>query len=57
MKYFLYTLLGVAIALAGLCIAISIGCAVNGVSFGQQITDWFGGWGKTTIETIETIKK
>lgn len=57
LKNFLYVLLGVGIAIAGLSIAICIGSAVNGLSFGQQITEWFGSIGKATVETIETVKK
>ena len=35
-------LLGMVFAVAIFCITVGIGCAVNGVTFGQQIANWFG---------------
>ncbi len=35
-------LLGMICAVAIFCITVGIGCAINGVTFGQQIVNWFG---------------
>lgn len=37
-----YVLLGVILAVAIFCAVIGVGCAVNGLTFGEQITSWFG---------------
>lgn len=37
----LYILLGMILAVALFCLVVGIGCAVNGVTFNQQIIDWF----------------
>lgn len=39
---FMLVLLGMVCAVAIFCITVGIGCAINGVTFGQQIVDWFG---------------
>ncbi len=41
-KNFMLVLLGMVCAAAIFCATVGIGCAVNGVTFGQQIVDWFG---------------
>ena len=46
---FMYVILGVLVAVAIFCITVGIGCAVNGVTFGQQIADWFGSSGASDI--------
>lgn len=38
----MFVLLGVIGAVAIFCVVVGIGCACNGVTFGQQIADWFG---------------
>lgn len=35
-------LIGVLSAVAIFCLVVAIGCAINGVSFGEQIVNWFG---------------
>lgn len=35
-------LIGIVVAVGIACLTIAIGCAVNGVSFSQQIVNWFG---------------
>lgn len=37
-----WVMLGVVSAVAIACLVVGIGCAVNGVTFAQQITNWFG---------------
>lgn len=40
-KSILYVVLGIVIAVALFCVAVGIGCAVNGLTFSEQIVDWF----------------
>ena len=55
LKMFLGILIGIVAAAAIFCVAVGIGCAVNGVTFGQQIVNWFGGGAKEVAETVETV--
>ena len=41
-KNIMLVLLGVVVAVGIFCVTVAIGCAINGISFGQQITQWFG---------------
>lgn len=41
-KNIMLVLLGMLIAVAIFCLVVGVGCAVHGVTFGQQIVDWFG---------------
>ena len=47
-----YVLLGIVLAIGIFCMVIGIASAVNDVSFGQQIVEWFG----TTKEVIEPVE-
>ena len=51
--------LGIVIGIvAAVCIGlltVAVGCAVNGVSFGQQIVDWFGTSTKATGDAIQEV--
>ena len=46
-------LIGVIAAIAIFCIAVGIGCAANGLTFGEQIVEWFG----TTASTGEEVEE
>lgn len=47
-------LLGMLIAVCVFCVVVAIGCAVNGIGFGQQIAQWFGSNSTETVkETID----
>ncbi len=35
-------IIGLIVAVAIACLAVAIGCAVNGISFTEQIVDWVG---------------
>lgn len=48
-------LLGMAVAVGIFCITVGIGCAVNGVTFGQQIANWFGSNSSTVEKVTEEI--
>lgn len=41
-KALLFVLLGVLVAVAVFCIVVAIGASVNGLSFFEQISSWFG---------------
>ncbi len=41
LKRLFYILIGMILAVTVFCIVVGIGCAVNGVTFNQQIIDWF----------------
>lgn len=52
MKIFLGVILGILIAVAVTLLAVAIGCAVNGIGFGEQIVEWFG----KSNETVEQAR-
>lgn len=52
LKMFLGILIGIVVAAVIFCIAVGIGCAVNGVTFGQQIVNWFGGGATEAAEEV-----
>lgn len=41
-KNIMFVLLGMIIAVAVFCAVVGIASAVNDISFGQQIVEWFG---------------
>lgn len=49
-KKIMFVLLGLLIAVGIFCVVVGIGCAINGVTFTQQIADWFG---SNAVEVIE----
>lgn len=54
-KNIMLVLLGILCAVAIFCLIVGIGCAVNGVTFGQQIADWFS-TAKPAVDTgAETL--
>lgn len=48
-------LLGMVLAVGIFCLVVGIGCAVNGVTFGQQIVNWFGSSTSTGEKIAEEI--
>lgn len=44
---------GILVAVALFCLVVIIGCSVNGLTFGEQICDWFSG-GATTKALEQT---
>jgi hypothetical protein len=45
---------GVVGAILVFCLIVVIGCSVNGLTFGQQVCQWFGG-NSSTAEAVEEI--
>lgn len=50
-KNIMFVLLGMIIAVAVFCAVVGIASAVNDISFGQQIVEWFG----TVKEVVEEL--
>lgn len=53
-KNIMLVLLGMVFAVAIFSIAVGIGCAVNGITFGEQIAQWFGN-SKPAIDATKEI--
>lgn len=52
MKIILFVAIGIVCAVALFCLAVVIACSVNGLTFGEQICEWFG---RTAPEIIEEV--
>ena len=50
-KNIMFVLLGIIIAVVLFCAVVGIASAVNDLSFGQQIVEWFG----TTKEVVDEL--
>ena len=50
-KNIMFVLLGMIIAVVVFCAVVGIASALNDISFGQQIVEWFG----TTKEVVEEL--
>ncbi len=46
---------GIVGTIAVFCLVVVIGCAANGLTFGQQICDWFGNNANTIASANEII--
>lgn len=56
-KNILFVLLGVVATIAISCVVVAIASSINGISFGAQITDWFGSIGNKTTELANSVPK
>ena len=54
-RYILGILTGIVCTIAIFCLVVAIGCAVNGVTFGQQICQWFGSCAPIIQEGAEQV--
>ena len=54
-KLILGIILGLIGAVAIFCITVGIGCAVNGLTFGEQIVEWFGTNAPVIEEAVEQV--
>ena len=54
-KLILGIIIGIISAVAIFCVAVGIGCAVNGLTFGQQICEWFGTSAPVIEEAVEQV--
>ena len=48
-------LLGMLLAVGIFCITVAIGCSINGISFGQQIVEWFGSNPSVSEEIVDEV--
>lgn len=55
LKITLWVILGVVCAIALFSLIVVIGCSVNGLTFGEQVCEWFGGNAGTITDTTEEI--
>lgn len=55
-KIFIGLLIGIICAVAVFCLAILIGCSVNGLTFGDQIIEWFGKTASDATDIVEETK-
>ena len=54
-KLILGIILGLVGAVAIFCVTVGIGCAVNGLTFGEQIVEWFGNSAPVIEEAVEQV--
>ena len=54
MKLTLGIIAGILGAVILFCLIVVIGCSVNGLTFSQQIVQWFGGAPEATETIVET---
>lgn len=52
-KNIMLVLLGMVLAVGIFCAVVGIGCAINNITFSNQITNWFG----TTATATKTATK
>ena len=55
-RYFKKVLVGIVATIVLFSLIVAIGCAVNGLTFGEQICSWFGK-NAETIEQVATTAK
>lgn len=55
LKISLYIAAGAISAILLFCLIIIIGCSVNGLTFGEQVSSWFGSSGRNSIKKIANI--
>ena len=53
LKNFGWALLGFLSAVAIALIIVGIGCAVNGLTFSEQVVEWFGTASDTVADVVE----
>ena len=54
-KLVLGIILGLVGAVAIFCITVGVGCAVNGLTFGEQIVEWFGNSAPVIEDVVEQV--
>lgn len=55
LKITLWVVLGVVCAIALFSLVVVIGCSVNGLTFGEQVCEWFGGNAGSIAESAEQV--
>ena len=54
-KLVLGLILGLVGAVAIFCITVGVGCAVNGLTFGEQVVEWFGNSAPVIEDAVEQV--
>ncbi len=55
LKITLWVVLGIVCAIALFSLAVVIGCSCNGLTFGEQVCEWFGGNAETIVENAGQV--
>lgn len=55
LKITLWVVLGVVCAISLFSLVVVIGCSVNGLTFGEQVCEWFGGNAGSIAESAEQV--
>lgn len=55
LKTILFVVIGIVCAVALFCLAVLIACSVNGLTFGEQVCEWFGNNSAVIEDTIEQV--
>ncbi|MBQ2864203.1 MAG: hypothetical protein IJE91_01915 [Clostridia bacterium] len=55
LKIALWIILGIVGAILLFSLAVAIGCSVNGLTFGEQVCEWFGGNAGTIADSAEQV--
>ena len=55
LKITLWVVLGIVSAIVLFSLVVSIGCSINGLTFGEQVCEWFGGNAGTIVEGAEQV--
>ena len=55
LKITLWVVLGIVCAIALFSLVVVIGCSVNGLTFGEQVCEWFGGNAGTIVDSAEQV--
>lgn len=56
LKVILGVAIGIVIAVILFCLIVVIACSVNGLTFGEQIVEWFGGNASKIEQVTEQTK-
>lgn len=54
-KLILGLVIGLLSAVVIACVTVGVGCAINGLTFGEQICEWFGSNAEIVEETVDTV--
>jgi len=49
-------IIGIIATVALFCITVCIGSGINGITFGEQICEWFGNNAPVVEEAVETVE-
>lgn len=55
LKVFLSIVIGLVCAVALFCLIVVIACSVNGLTFSEQICEWFGSNAPAIEDTVEQV--